>query len=288
MPLDSFGGSWTLMKLEKLKKYLRAYTTIMSGTRYRFGYIDAFAGTGYIKNSLDDSLLFPDLLSGDGMEYRSGSARIALDVSPGFQKYIFIEKSIERCGELEQLKQEYPEKQEKIEIVHSDCNAHLLDRCHYYNWKENRAVLFLDPFGMQVGWETIEAIASTRAIDLWYLFPIGMGVNRLLSKDGKISEAFVSRLDWIFGTHEWKDFFYHVDTELGLFGDEIVMYKDANFARIKDFIEGRLRRVFPEVAKNPLLLRNSRNSPLFLFCFAAGNPRGAELAVKIAQDILKE
>ncbi len=288
MPLDSFGGSWTLMKLEKLKKYLGAYTTIMSRTRYRFGYIDAFAGTGYIKNSPDDSLLFPDILSGDGMEYRSGSARIALDVSPGFQKFIFIEKSIERCGELERLKQEYPEKQEKIEIVHSDCNAYLLDRCHNYNWKENRAVLFLDPFGMQVGWETIEAIASTRAIDLWYLFPIGMGVNRLLSKDGKISDAFIGRLDWIFGTHEWKDFFYRIDTEAGLFGEETVMYKDASFTRIKDFIDGRLHRVFPEVAKNPLLLRNAKNSPLFLFCFAAGNPRGAELAVKIAQDILKE
>jgi hypothetical protein len=34
------------------------------------------------------------------------------------------------------------------------------------------------------------------------------------------------------------------------------------------------------------LLRNSRNNPLYLLCFASGNPRGAKTAVKIAQDIL--
>ncbi|GAI54351.1 unnamed protein product, partial [marine sediment metagenome] len=55
--------------------------------------------------------------------------------------------------------------------------------CNNYKWQNNRAVLFLDPYGMQVNWETIKAIANTEAIDLWYLFPFGIGVNRLLQKD---------------------------------------------------------------------------------------------------------
>lgn len=34
-------------------------------------------------------------------------------------------------------------------------------------------------------------------------------------------------------------------------------------------------------------MRNSKNVPLYLLCFAAGNPRGGPIAVKIAQDILE-
>jgi len=46
--------------------------------------------------------------------------------------------------------------------------------------------------------------------------------------------------------------------------------------------------VFADVAENPLVLRNSRNTPLYLLCFAAGNSEGAKTAVKIAQNILKQ
>ena len=48
--------------------------------------------------------------------------------------------------------------------------------------------MFLDPYGTQVSWTTIKAIADTRAIDLWILFPIGT-VNRLLNRDGQIIEG---------------------------------------------------------------------------------------------------
>ncbi len=44
--------------------------------------------------------------------------------------------------------------------------------------------------------------------------------------------------------------------------------------------------VFEQVADNPLLHYNSKNVPLYLLCFAAGNPKGAPTAVKIAQHIL--
>ena len=49
----------------------------------------------------------------------------------------------------------------------------------------------------------------------------------------------------------------------------------------------RLRSIFPGVAENPLQLRNSKNVPLYLLCFAAGNAKGAPIAVEIAQNVLK-
>jgi hypothetical protein len=33
------------------------------------------------------------------------------------------------------------------------------------SWKDRRAVLFIDPFGIQLSWDTLVAIARTQAID---------------------------------------------------------------------------------------------------------------------------
>jgi RHS repeat-associated protein len=44
--------------------------------------------------------------------------------------------------------------------------------------------------------------------------------------------------------------------------------------------------VFAEVAPRPMPLRNSRGSPMYALCFAAGNPKGAPIAVKIANHLL--
>ncbi len=51
---QQFGGNWTEDKLERVRKYLKAYTTIMNNQRdkngnliFKFAFIDAFAGTGY-------------------------------------------------------------------------------------------------------------------------------------------------------------------------------------------------------------------------------------------------
>ena len=42
--------------------------------------------------------------------------------------------------------------------------------------------LFLDPYGMQVEWATIESIAHTQAIDLWLLFSAGHWCQPTLEK----------------------------------------------------------------------------------------------------------
>ena len=61
----------------------------------------------------------------------------------------------------------------------------------------------------------------------------------------------------------------------------------ADFDLIGEYFVKRLKTVFAGVAQNPLPLLNSRNSPLYLLCFAAANPKGSTTAIKIAQDILK-
>ncbi len=186
---QQFGGNWTEDKLERVRKYLCAYATIMKKYPYfKFAYIDTFAGTGYReleKENIDQKYLYPELVDEDMENYADGSARIALQVEPEFSKYIFIEKTKNRFDKLESLKKDFPGKADKIILEHAEANSYIKRWCTNHTWEKHRAVLFLDPFGMQVTWDTIKAIAKTKAIDLWYLFPLGVGINRLLKKEIK-------------------------------------------------------------------------------------------------------
>lgn len=288
-PLQQFGGNWSADKLERVRKYLGAYTTILNKYPYRIAYIDAFAGTGYQILKSDeraDQLLFPELAEQEPQTFLDGSARMALQVRPRFTKYIFIEQDQNRFAELEKLKTDFPDMAQDIIMVQADCNAYLQDICSNYKWKKNRAVLFLDPFGMQVQWKTIEAIASTEAIDLWVLFPLGVAVNRLLRRDAHIGDKWRQRLDDLFGTPDWYEQFYQPKTRQTLFGEETTIEKVGNFDAIGHFFISRLKEIFAGVVEKPLFLRNSRNNPLYMLCFAAGNPKGAKTAIKIASDIL--
>lgn len=159
-----------------------------------------------------------------------------------------------------------------------------------------RAVVFLDPYGMEVEWKTLQEIAATKAIDLWVLFPLGQAVNRLLTRKGEPPEGWARRLTAFFGTPEWKERFYRASppVQASLFPtreeieQEEVLERIANFEDIGEFFLERLSTIFERVSKRTLSLSNSRQIPIYLLCFAAGAPRGADTAVKIANDLLRQ
>src|SRR5262249_42973217 len=235
------------------------------------------AGTGMLGDE-DDS---------DAQALQKGSARIALEVDPPFDRYVFIEKLAKRVNELEALRREFPDKAAAIHVERADANEDLKRWCKQTNWQRHRAVVFLDPYGMQVDWATIDAIAATKAIDLWILFPLGVAVNRLLTKNVPPPKRWADALTRFFGSVEWKQEFYPKKTERTLWGQEETERKEADFARIGRFFLKRLETIFAQVAPNPLILTNPKEVPIYLLCFAAGNPKGGTTAVKIAKDILK-
>lgn len=291
--VQRFGGDWTNKKLKHVSEYLKAYTTSLKNQPFRLIYIDAFAGTGYRTNEFTDShqaLLFPDQVGEDAESYHAGSARIALETDPCFAEYYFIEHDADKCRELEKMKLEFPDKARDIHVIQMDANAFIKDICkEFLEQKYWRAVFFLDPFGMNVAWDCVEAIADTHAIDMWYLFPLGVGVNRLLRRDGNIPQEWQMRLDRIFGDKAWRDIFYKKVSTLNLFDDSTEeTRKTAGFEEITRYLMKRLKTIFAGVAKNPLPLLNSRNNPLYLLCFACGNKNGAPIALRIAEHILKE
>lgn len=293
-----FGGEWTETKLEILKRYLHAYNVALKhqpskATPFKRAYIDAFAGSGYRTQSgkgasaeaPQSAFDFPDLAEDEPQTLLDGSARLSLQVEPAFDSYIFIEKDAGRCAALEALKTDFPERADAIVLREGEANAEIRKLCSK-DWRAHRAVLFLDPYGLQVEWATLEAIARTRAIDLWLLYPLGMGVNRMVTRTGEIPPSWRQRLKLLLGNDEWEQAFYRRVKEEDLFDASVERLAKVTVNEIGDYFLRRLREIFPGVADTPAVLRNSRGSPLYLLCFAAGNPKGAKPALRIAEYLL--
>ena len=275
MVRQQFGGTWTIIKLDILSQYLRAYTTALKGQPFAKIYIDAFAGSGSIYIGDDDTPT-------------KGSAVLALEAGNPFDRYMFIERNRKNADQLKaMIHTEYSSLVDRTVVYEADCNTQLLDICQHTNWVQNRALLFLDPYAMSVQWDTLEAVAKTKAIDVWYLFPFS-AATRLMKNDGNIDQTWSDKLDTVFGEHGWYDEFYREHPQKSLFDDEPRYYKDINQDALSDYIISRLNTLFPAVAPNPRVLFNTKTAPLFLFCFAVSsdNLKAQKLAMRIANHIL--
>lgn len=269
-PMQSFGGPWTLIKLEVLEKYLNFYTIALKKQRFKLCYIDAFAGRGIL-----------DLKKIGATE---GSALRSLDYP--FDRFVFIEKELYIIKDLrDNIAGKSLDK--RVDIVHGDCNE-LLETIDSFEWYKNywRGVIFLDPYAMNLKWSSLISIAKTQAFDVWYLFPLS-ALTRVLAKDGKISDSTKSKITDILGTGEWEKEIYYESQQLTLFGNTDTERITIN--GISSYVIRRLKTAFPAVSDKSKILRNPRNnSPLFLLCFAVSNHsrRAIEISLKAADHIL--
>lgn len=281
---QKFGGNWTEEKLNIFTSYLDAYLIALQNQKFKKIYIDAFAGTGEIETS-------------DGGQYLVGSAKRALVSDKKFDHYYFIEADSQKAEELRHMiNSEFPYMSRIVTILCGDANDKLAEIISSVDWRYNRGLLFLDPYATQVNWTTLENVAQTKSIDVWYLFPFS-ALERMLPKNGKYNKWEVC-IDRLLGDSGWREEFYKKDKQITIFDlfsdtssqkNEERMVKDANPDHIKEYILSRLGTIFPCVSKHARIFRNSRKSPMFLFCFAIAseNPKAQGLALRMADHILK-
>ena len=284
MTSQKFGGDWTAKKLNIFTSYLDAYLIALQNQKFKKIYIDAFAGTGEIETS-------------DGEAYLAGSAKRALSAEKRFDYYYFIESDESKASELEHMiDTEFPHLKRFTTVYRGDANEKLGKIINDIDWRFNRGLLFLDPYATQVDWATLERVAGTKSIDVWYLFPFS-ALNRMLPKNGKYG-SWENTIDRLLGDNSWRTEFYKKDPQLSLFDlgvidggeEEDRLVKDASPEHIKEFLISRLKTIFSCVSNNPRIFKNSKNSPMFLFCFAISNESVAaqRLALRIADHILKK
>lgn len=286
---ESVVGPWAKDKLDRLAKYLNAYTTIMKGQEWCKGYhyIDAFAGPGMhelrqqSESPIDTQPALIEFLD-DGAEpeeqqqFLDGSPRVALDLQFPFTNYIFVERSQERIEALKQLQAEYGATR-KIHIRQRDCTEYLREIAAHprLNWKKNRALVFLDPFGMQVGWQTIVELAAVKGIEIFLNFPVGMAIQRLLlRRPENFTDAQRRRLDDYFGSPDWMPTLYK--SHRTLFNEDAHQKVDDSGLALLNWYRDRLRQLFKHVSK-AALIRNTRRSHLYYLLLASNNAKGVDI-----------
>lgn len=277
--MNKFGGNWTEQKIEIVVEFARAYLKIMAPRKYwQLLYFDGFAGTGEICTK--------------GLEPSSaiaGAARriLSIDQPRSFDIYYFVEKDKKKADKLSVLiKSDFPGK--RAYVVPEDCNQKIHSLASFLKSPKGRnvkALAFIDPCGMQVKWDSIECLKGL-SVDMWILVPLGMGVNRLLTKDGNIEQAWKIKLQNFLGMldHEILDAFYEENPVLPLYGkDTEKAKKDKAIEIAGELYRERLQTVFKYVS-DPFLMSNAKNSLMYHFLLGSNN----QTAVKIANDVVKK
>ena len=219
-----------------------------------------------------------------------GSAQRALGLKDSFGEYIFVEKKRGKTKELERLKSEYPDKADRIKIVNEDANSALQKFCAERDWKKCRAVVFLGPFGNQVEWATIEAIARTKRIDLWYLFPAGLGVHRQISRQAQVDADKEKSLTRLFGTSDWRQaFIVETDRPPDLFDEGGTLPTKAVTPELATrFMIERMKSVFEGGVLDEWLQLGPGGHHSYSLLFAWANPSpGAKKAGEIAKAVMR-
>jgi three-Cys-motif partner protein len=260
-------GIWSEIKLDIVKEYASAYTKILSSKQWCKGhcYIDAFAGAGKHISRRTGELV-------------PGSPLNALEVNPPFTDYYFIDMDSDRAKGLEELSEENP----NIHVYHGDCNDILLRNVFpalgYNSFK--RGLCLLDPYGLTLKWETIQAAGELKTLDILIHFPI-MDINRnVLRADlSKAESEHIDRMNVFWGNKDWKEKLY-CET-IDLFGDTHTLKVEDFTCLAKAFREKLKKEAGFKFVPEPILMRNTTGGPLYYLFFASHQP----VAEKIIKDI---
>ena len=285
---EAWVGHWSTKKLNAFEGYVKEYLKIMRFQKHwKSIYFDGFAGSGLrksqTKNPLFDGL---ELLEAETNLYKGAAERLISMEQPNvFDYYYFIEKNEKAKESLKtRLTKSEVSKTKKLEFRVGDCNIELKKLAKALKSNEFVALVFLDPFGMQIDWNSIANLAGTRT-DIWILIPTAVIVNRLLDKEGKLKNY--KKLESFFGMTETaiREKFYPKIDYRDLFGNSEVKHQKVldPINKIAEVYCTNLAKIWKHVSR-PLKLSNRNGAPLFHFVFASNN----KTALKIADYIIKK
>ena len=270
MKIDKI-GEWSEIKLEIIKEYAHAFTTIMKNQSWcqGYAYIDAFSGLGV------------HILKKTG-EFIKGSPLNALEIENPFTEYHYIDIDKEKAKVLSRLTRDIP----NIKIYEGDSNEILrkdiLPLLTYETRK--RALCILDPYGLHLHWETIVGTAKLKTIEIFLNFPL-MDMNRnVLHKDLLSADPEqIERMDRFCGSNEWQEILYEEDKQMSLFGATYkVKVVNSNIKLGAWFKKERLEKAAGfKFVPEPVLMRNSKGGPLFFLFFSSHNETGKKIVNEI-------
>jgi three-Cys-motif partner protein len=286
MAVQRFGSDHTNIKLQTVQKYLLPFTTALKKQKFELIYFDACAGSGSSAPKSENAQTA--MLDAD--EITVGSAVRALGVSPAFDQYVFNDLKRSNVQSLRKIiDSDFSHLKDRIKLTQLDANEALINLCNNVNWKSSRAVVFLDPFGLQIKFSTLERLAQTKAVDVWYLVPVH-AMSRQVKGDGTVLDDGGRSVDEALGYTGWRDIVQTVEIAepdmFGFSGSAVNKAVDAKW--FEKCAHERLSSIFEGGVLNETLPLGRNGLHEFSLMFAWANPSDrAKLAAKLAKAVLK-
>jgi len=260
-------GYWSEIKLQIVKEYASAYSTILAAQKspslYHV-YIDAFAGAGmHLRKSTEEFVL--------------GSPLNALNVRPLFREYHLIDIAPEKVETLKELIGD----RAAVEIYQGDCNRILLERVFPRVRFEayRRGLCILDPYGLDLEWNTIFTAGKMRSLDVFLNFPVmDMNRNVLWRNPDRVEPSQIARMNAFWGDESWRDVAY--STAGSLFGEP---EKEANEVIAEAFRKRLMQAAGFAKVPHPLPMRNTTGAIVYYLFFASPKGTGESIVKDIFQ-----
>jgi three-Cys-motif partner protein len=243
-----------------LAEYLPAFTTASQAAGATV-YLDLFAGAAQNTSRTTGRPI-------------DGSPRIALRTAPAFTKVVLFELPSQAPKLEADLRQSFPGRD--LSVYSGDCNqtipSALADLAQM-----NHAATFalIDQYAAEVEWSTLESLAAFKRarrdgtrykVELWLLLAHGM-LPRGLSADNYTSwEAFVARVDAMYGSHDWAPIY-------SAWTDAVLSPADFR-SELVNLMRWRLERVLGYNSTHTFEMKNTNGSPIYTMIFATDNAAG--------------
>jgi three-Cys-motif partner protein len=252
-------GYWSEIKLDIVRKYATAYSTVMStqASIKKYIYIDAFAGAGWH-------------ISRRTGEFVAGSPLNALAVQPPFREFHLIDLDGGKAEELRGIAAE----REGVFVYEGDANRILLEkvfpRCRYEDFR--RALCLLDPYALNVDWNVLQTAGQMKSIEVFYNFMImDANMNVFWHHPEKVASTQVDRMNRVWGDDSWREVVYRRTPTL--FGDRD---EKAENEVVAEAFRKRLQEVAGfKYVPQPMPMRNQQGAVVYYLFFASPNKTGA-------------
>ena len=244
-------GPWALEKYQILKYYCEIFSTGMKNRWDKLIYIDLFSGPGFAEVK-------------DKQKLVESSPMIALKVRAPFSKYFFCDTRENLCV----LKKRVDKlgMNDKVKYFPGDCNKSVDEVIKEILSEKGKRVLsfcFVDPFNLNIKFNTIKKLANNGNIDFLILLALPMDAKRNMSHYIKSGN---NKLDEFLDNPNWRVEWLQAKKKgepLMLFLSEQYAVNMANLG----YIKLPINKMVP-------IRSYEKNLPLYYLAFFSRNEKG--------------
>lgn len=246
-------GSWALEKYRRVWYYDQIFSTGMKARWDQRVYIDLYAGPGHSRIRDTDTIV-------------PGSPLLALMVDDPFTRYVFCEQEEELLEAL-RTRVDRTAPDADVEFVQGDINevvGEVETRIPPFGKGNTQlSFCFVDPFSVDLNFDTIRRLGEPRNMDFLILLALGMDANRNLAL---YLEAKHDRIERFLGDPDWREKWRKAERR----GQRFIYFLATRYIEAMEAIGYR-----PTSTGEMYPVRSdTRNLGLYYLAFFSKHPRG--------------